>query len=82
MSNRTSLRLNDVRERRLKRLKDVFAENTNAKALDRASMHTLREKERVEELAEELEEDFQEEADRCVGGLFSLDVEVSVKIEE
>jgi hypothetical protein len=81
MSNRTSLRLNDVRERRLDRLKETFDENTNAKALDRASMHALRDRERVDELAEELEDEFQEEADRYVGGLFSLDVEVSVRVE-
>jgi len=81
MSDRTSLRLNDVRKRRLNRLKETFDERTNAKALDRAAIHTLREEERVQKLAEELEEEYQEEVDRYVGGLFSLDVDISVEVE-
>jgi hypothetical protein len=44
-------------------------------------MHALRDHERAEKLAEELEDEFQEQADRYVGGLFSLDVEVSVEVE-
>jgi len=49
MADRTSLRLNDMRERHLYRVSEVSDEKNNAKATDESAVDTLRDVKRIKE---------------------------------
>jgi hypothetical protein len=48
------IRMNETRERRLKRAMDAMGENTKAGAIDRALKHYLADKRNKEQVADEL----------------------------
>lgn len=76
MADQTSLSLTDSRERRLNRIKDLFGEATNAKAIDSAAHHAVQTERDLEELERKLENRFQREANRHELGAVSISVSV------